>query len=133
MTVLVPALSITQAANTTAAVPGQVIAYTLTITNTGQTTYTGATVTDSFAQMFDDATYDGNATATAGALSYASPVLTWTGTLAPGASAVITYTITANNPDTGDKLVITTVASTAAGSTARPAPPAARASSSSRS
>ena len=46
VTVLVPALSIVQSANATSAVPGQVIGYTLTVTNTGQTPYTGATVTD---------------------------------------------------------------------------------------
>jgi uncharacterized repeat protein (TIGR01451 family) len=118
--VLVPALSITQSANASSAVPGQVIGYTVTVTNTGQTPYTGAAVTDSFAQMLDDAAYDGDASATAGTLSYAAPVLTWTGTLAPGASAVITFTITANNPDTGDKLVITTVSSAAAGSSCPP-------------
>ncbi len=32
--------------------PGQVVGYTLTVTNTGQTPYTGiAVVTDSFAEM----------------------------------------------------------------------------------
>ena len=118
--VLTPALSIVQAANATSAVPGQVIGYTLTITNTGQTTYTGTTVTDSFAQMFDDAAYNGDASATVGTVTYASPVLTWTGTLAPSASAVITFSVTVNNPDTGDKQIITTAASTAAGSTCPP-------------
>ena len=123
-TVLTPALTITQAASTATtpatAVPGQVIGYTLTITNTGQTPYTSATVTESFAQMSDDAAYDGNATATAGAVSYASPVLTWTGDLAPGAAAVVTFSVTVNNPDTGGKQVITTAASAAAGSTCPP-------------
>ena len=90
------------------------------MTDTGQTPYSGAVVTDSFAQMADDAAYNGDATATTGALSYASPVLTWTGDLAPGASAVITYTFTVNNPDTGDKQVITTATSAAAGSTCPP-------------
>ena len=118
--VLVPALGITQSANTAAAVPGQAIGYTLTVTNSGQTSYTGAVVTDSFAQMLDDATYNGGASATAGTVSYAAPVLTWTGDLAPGGSAVITFTITANSPDTGDKLVITTAASAAAGSSCPP-------------
>ena len=61
---LIPGLTITQAASTTSAVPGQVITYTLTITNTGQTPYTGAAVTDSFAQMLDDAAYNGDAAAT---------------------------------------------------------------------
>ncbi len=58
--------------------------------------------------------------ATSGTVSYASPVLTWTGDLAPGASAVITYSVTVNNPDTGDKLVITTVSSAATGSSCPP-------------
>ena len=43
--VLTPALTIVKTANTTAAVPGQpVISYTVTVTDTGQTPYTGATV-----------------------------------------------------------------------------------------
>ena len=78
VTVLVPALSITQAANATAAVPGQVIGYTLTITNTGTAPYAGTAVTDSFAGVLDDAAYDGDASASSGTVAYASPVLTWT-------------------------------------------------------
>jgi uncharacterized repeat protein (TIGR01451 family) len=118
--VLTPALTIVMAANATAAVPGQRVTVTLTVTDTGQTPYTGAVVTDSFAKMADDAGYDGDAAATIGALSYASPVLTWTGNLAPGDSATITYTVTVDNPDTGDKLVINTVASAAVGSSCPP-------------
>jgi choice-of-anchor A domain-containing protein/uncharacterized repeat protein (TIGR01451 family) len=125
--VVIPALTISQATSTTSAVPGQVIGYTLTITNTGQTTYTSAVVTDSFAEMSDDAAYNGDAAAvitgtstSAGPVSYTSPTLTWTGDLAVGASVTITFTVTVNNPDTGDKLVITTAASTAVGSTCPP-------------
>ena len=40
---------------------GQVVGYTLTVTNTGQTPYTGATVTDSLAEVLDDAAYDSDA------------------------------------------------------------------------
>ena len=64
--VLIPGLSITQSADTAAAVPGQVIGYTLTITNTGTAPYAGAVVTESFAEMFDDAAYDGDASPTPG-------------------------------------------------------------------
>ena len=120
VTVLTPALSIVKTANASTAVPGQTIGYTVTITNTGQTPYSGAVVTDSFAEMADDAVYNGNASATAGSLSFTSPVLTWTGDLAVGASAVITYTVTVNNPDTGDKLVINSVSSAATGSSCPP-------------
>ncbi|MGA2831379.1 MAG: putative Ig domain-containing protein [Streptosporangiaceae bacterium] len=119
-TVLTPALTITQTASTTApAVPGQTIGFTITVTNTGQTTYTSTTVTASLAQMANDATFD-SATPTTGAVVFTSPTLTWTGTLAPAAAAVITYTVTVDSPDTGDKLVIATVTSTAAGSTCPP-------------
>ena len=120
VTVLTPALSIVKTANASSVVPGQVIGYTITVTNTGQTPYTGAVVTDSLAALFDDAAYDNDATTTAGSLSYTSPNLTWTGDLAPGAAAVITYTVTVNNPDTGDKLLVNTVTSTATGSTCPP-------------
>ena len=117
---LTPALTIVKTASTTAAVPGAVIGYTITVTNTGQTPYAGAAVTDSFAKMSDDAAYNGDAAATAGSLSYAAPVLTWTGDLAAGAAAVITYTVTVHNPDTGGKLVINSVSSAAAGSACPP-------------
>ena len=121
-TVLVPGLSVVQTPSTTTPVPGQVIGYTLTVTDTGQTPYAGAVVTTSFAQMLDDATYDNDAILTSGGgtVSYASPVLTWTGNLNPGDTATITYSVTVNNPDTGDKLVITTAASAATGSTCPP-------------
>ena len=122
VTVQIPALSITQAANTTAAVPGQQVTFTVIIADTGPTAYTGVTVTDTL-KMLDDAAYGGDAaaavtagTGTAGSVSYTSPVLTWTGNLAPGGAVTITYTATVNNPDTGDKLLAAAAASTAAGS-----------------
>ena len=75
-------------------------------------------VTDSFAQMFDDAAYNGDAATT----GTGAPVLHQPGADLdrgpgpPAPSAVITFTVTVNNPDTGDKLVIITAASAAAGS-----------------
>ncbi|MGD0705108.1 MAG: hypothetical protein ABSA02_35125, partial [Trebonia sp.] len=119
-TVLIPGLTITNIPSTATPVPGSVVGYTLTITNTGQTAYTGATVTDNIASMLDDAAYDGDAAVTAGGVSYAGGVVTWTGTLAPGAAAVVTFSVTVNNPDTGDKLLVATAASAAPGSTCPP-------------
>ena len=49
-------------------------------------------------------------------MSFASPDLTWTGTLAVGASSTMTFSVTVNNPDTGDKVMVNTVTSAAAGS-----------------
>ena len=120
VTVLTPALTIVTTADATAAVPGQPVTVTVTVTNTGQTPYSGAVVTDSLAGALDDAAYNNDASATTGSVSYAAPVLTWTGNLAVGASAVITYTITVNDPDTGDKVIINTATSAAVGSACPP-------------
>ena len=115
--VLIPALTITPTANTVAAAPGTAIGYTVTVTNSGQTAYTGATFTDSLAGALDDASYDGGAAADAGSVSYSSPNLTWTGDLAVGAVATITFSVTVNSPDTGDKVLVTAVTSATVGST----------------
>ena len=118
--VLIPALTITATANTATAAPGTVIGYTVTVTDSGQTPYTGATFTDSLAGALDDASYDGDAAATAGSVTYSSPNLTWTGNLAVGATATITFSVTVNNPDTGDKVLVTAVTSATVGSTCPP-------------
>ncbi len=55
------------AAGTTA--PGAVVHYTVTVANTGQTPYTGATFTDPLTGVLDDATYNGDAAATAGTVA----------------------------------------------------------------
>ena len=99
---LTPALTIVKTASTATAGPGQQVTYTLTVTDTGQTPYTGASVTDPLAGVLDDAAYNNDAAATAGTVSYASPALAWTGDLTPGGSAAITYSVTIDNPDTGD-------------------------------
>jgi uncharacterized repeat protein (TIGR01451 family) len=40
----------------------------VTVTNSGQTPYTGATFTDPLSGVLDDATYNSNAAATAGSV-----------------------------------------------------------------
>ena len=102
--VLTPALTIVTTASATAAVPGQPVTVTVTVTDTGQTPYSGAVVTDYF---------PGRLPGRRGLQrrrrrhhrigELRLPVLTWTGNLAVGASAVITYTMTVHDPDTGDK------------------------------
>ena len=54
--------------------------------------------------------------ATAGSVSFASSALTWTGDLAVGASATITFSVTVKDPDTGDKILVNTVTSATTGS-----------------
>jgi len=120
--VLIPALTLSQSASTNAALPGQTVTYTVTVANTGQTPYTGATVTDTLLNL-DEADYNNDASASSGTVSYAEPVLTWTGDLAVGATVTITFTVTVHNPPTGDKAMTTTLASTDPGSSCPPASP----------
>jgi len=119
--VLIPVLTITKTASTTTTTPGSTVGYTITVTDTGPTPYTGATVTDDLEGVLNDAAYNNDAAATAGTVGFASPNLTWTGDLAPGDTATITYTVTVDNPDTGDKILDNSVSSDAMGSTCPPA------------
>ena len=114
--VLTPALTITAAAAPATATPGATVSYTLTVTDTGQTPYTGATFTDPLTGVLDDAAYTGDASATAGTVTYTAPDLSWTGDLNPGDTAIITFSVTVDNPDTGDHLLASTLTSATAGS-----------------
>jgi uncharacterized repeat protein (TIGR01451 family)/fimbrial isopeptide formation D2 family protein len=120
VTVLIPVLTITKTADTATTTPGSVVGYTITIKDDGPTTFTGATVTDSLTGILGDANYNNDANATIGAVSFASPTLTWTGGLSPGVTAVVTYSVTVHNPDTGENLLANTAASSAIGSTCPP-------------
>jgi uncharacterized repeat protein (TIGR01451 family) len=120
LTVVTPQLTISKSASTTATVPGGSVGYTITVHNTGQTAYTGAVATDSMVGLLDDATYDGNASATAGVVSTTATTVSWTGDLAIGATATITYSVTARSPATGDKTMVNLVTSTEVGSTCPP-------------
>ncbi|MET8143648.1 hypothetical protein ABZU32_25380, partial [Sphaerisporangium sp. NPDC005288] len=114
-TVLIPELTITVASGAATVVAAGTVAYTITIANTGQTPYIGATVSAALADVLDDAVYNGDATATSGTVTYAAPTLTWTGNLAVGATATVTFTVTTGNPISGDGVLTTTVTSAATG------------------
>ncbi len=116
MTVLIPALAITKTATVSTTTPGSTVGFTITVDDTGQTPYPGITVTDPLGGVLTDGIYNNNAIASSGTVSYISPTLTWTGDLTPGVTATITYSVTVNNPDTGDKLLINTVTTAATGS-----------------
>ena len=98
------------------AAPGAVVHFTVTVTNSGLVAYTGATFTDPLTGVLDDAVYGNDAGASSGTVSYASPNLTWTGNLAAGASATITFSVTISNPDTGNNVLTSTITSGTAGS-----------------
>lgn len=81
---------------------GDTVTYSVTLTNDGESDFTAgapATVNDDLTAVLDDAQYQGDAEADTedGAVSYAEPVLTWTGPLAAGDSVTITYTVLVTN------------------------------------
>ena len=115
VTVDIAALTIVNTASVSTTTPGSTVAYAVTVTNTGQTLSAGVSVTDPLTGVLDDAAFGNDATTSSGSVTYASPNLTWTGDLAPGAAAIITFSVTVHNPATGDKSLISTVTSAAAG------------------
>ncbi|MCB7135723.1 DUF7927 domain-containing protein [Cellulosimicrobium marinum] len=87
--------------------PGDVVAYTVVVTNTGTFVYTDddpAEVTDDLSAVLDDAAWNDDAAAApdVGAVAFAEPELTWSGPLDPGADVTLTYSVTVNAPATGD-------------------------------
>jgi uncharacterized repeat protein (TIGR01451 family) len=115
-TTLVGELAIVKTVNITSALPGQAVTYQITVSNTGQTAVTGVSVTDDLTGVLDDATLTGSPTATRGSASFATPLLHWTGDLGPAENAVITYTVTVLQPDTGDHRLDNSVSSPTPGS-----------------
>ncbi|MFD8528088.1 beta strand repeat-containing protein [Streptosporangium canum] len=115
--VLVPGLTITKSADVSTTTPGSVVRYTIAVTNSGQTPYTGATVTDALAGVLDAAVYNGDAVATGGTVAYTEPVLTWTGALPVDAGAVVTFSVTVADPATGNAELDNQVTSATTGST----------------
>lgn len=101
----------------TAVVPGQVINFTVTATNTGSTQLTGAEFSDDMSGVLDDATWDGQVSATIGTATAdaAAGTIAWTGDLAPGESARVTYAVTVKASGLGDARVSNRVVSNTPG------------------
>ncbi|MGM7697928.1 DUF6923 family protein [Microbacterium sp. A84] len=109
----VSALRVEKTSTSTEVVPGDVVEYQIVITNTGQVDYTSAnpaSFTDDLAAVLDDANYNDDAASGSGAgIEYVDGVLEWTGPLAIGASVTVTYSVTVNDPASGDSRLENTV------------------------
>ncbi|MDN4614117.1 hypothetical protein P5G50_06590 [Leifsonia sp. F6_8S_P_1B] len=103
------AMTVTKTADRTDVVPGDTVTFTVTVKNSGAVDYTAAapaSFTDDLSAVLDDAVYNGDAS---GGATYAAPTLSWSGPLAVGDTAIVTYSVTVNNPDTGDRTLRNTV------------------------
>ncbi|MGA9581350.1 MAG: LPXTG cell wall anchor domain-containing protein, partial [Allosphingosinicella sp.] len=115
--VVVPIRSfeVSKTVDVTTADPGDVVTYTVTVTSVGTAPYTDETpagFSDDLTAVLDDAAYDENASATVGEVSYAEPTLTWAGPLAVDETVTVTYSVTVNDPDNGDHVLVNTVTPT---------------------
>ncbi|MFF3017254.1 isopeptide-forming domain-containing fimbrial protein [Streptomyces sp. NPDC057939] len=117
-TCVTPAYTIAKTAKPGRAVDeGDTITYKVTVKNTGTTAASG-NFTDDLSDVLDDAALvPGSVTSTTGSATVADETLTWTGTLAPGATATVTYKVKVNAPDTGDRRLVNAAAPTAPGGT----------------
>ncbi len=98
----VAALAVAKSAAPPSLGPGDTLTYTLTMTNPGGGVFAGAVVTDDLTGVLDDAMFNDDAVASSGSVSFAEPVLTWTGDVPAGGTVTVTYSVTVNDPPTGD-------------------------------
>ena len=115
-TVTVAVLAITNTSSVSTTTPGGVVRFTATFTNTGQVAYTGITIASNITDVLDDATPNGDQTATSGTLTLTATGISWTGSIPVGGTVTVTGTVTVNNPDTGNKVLASTLATRRAGS-----------------
>ncbi|MCM2389723.1 DUF7507 domain-containing protein [Streptomyces albipurpureus] len=94
--------------------PGAEVPYTITVRNNGGA-IVDASFTDDLSDLLDDAVYNDDATATVGSVTFSSPDLEWSGTLAPGETATITFSVTVKRRPFGDLRLDNTVVSTTPG------------------
>lgn len=99
--------------------PGGKITYTVTVAQTGPGALTGVNISDDLSAVLDDATYNNDATASAGTVNVTSPTLAWTGDLPVGAVVTITYSVTVAPQGTGDGTITNTISAETPGGTTR--------------
>ncbi|MFS0712948.1 DUF11 domain-containing protein [Microbacterium sp. 2P01SA-2] len=104
---------VVKSTTSTVVVPGDVVQYTVEVTNTGQVAYTAdapASFSDDLSAVLDDATYNVDAASTSGAgVTYDEPRLSWAGALDVGQTVTVTYSVTVNDPAAGDRRLDNTV------------------------
>lgn len=114
---LVKSFRIEKSADKTEFRPGDVVTYTITLTNTGEVAYddqSPVTWDDPLTDVLDDAAYNNDVSG--GVVWNDVDTLSWTGPLAVAQSIEFTYSVTVRNPNTGDRSMYNRVTSPTEGS-----------------
>ncbi|MEV6395539.1 DUF11 domain-containing protein [Streptomyces sp. NPDC051907] len=102
LSVPVADLEVTKTASATTVAPGDTVTYTITAENVSGRDYPNARFGDDLTDNLDDAVYNLDARATVGTVSYEVPRIRFVGDIPAGRSATLTYTVTVDDPVTGD-------------------------------
>ena len=97
-----PGYTITKKVDAAEAKPGDLVTYEIAIKNTGTSPYTShhpVTITDDLSDVLDDAVFVGSITSGA---YISGSILTWSGPLAVGGTANISYTVRVMEPGAGN-------------------------------
>ncbi|MFD6436475.1 hypothetical protein [Streptomyces venezuelae] len=109
LSVPVPDLRVTKTASPTKVKPGGKLTYTVKAKNISKLPYPGARFSDDLSGNLDDATYNEDAKATTGSVSYTKPRLGYVGDIGPGETATVTYSVTVKDPVRGDGKLLNNV------------------------
>ncbi|MEV5607900.1 isopeptide-forming domain-containing fimbrial protein [Streptomyces sp. NPDC052225] len=113
LSVPVPDLEITKTASPATVRPGDTVTYTVKAENISKLDYPNAKFTDDLTENLDDATYNNDAKASVGNVSYTAPKINFTGDIPAGKTATVTYSVKVKDPVGGDgKLTNNIVADT---------------------
>ncbi|WP_327355253.1 DUF7927 domain-containing protein [Streptomyces sp. NBC_01304] len=102
LSVPVPDLEVTKTASPAKVAPGGTLTYTVKAKNISKLPYPGAKFSDDLTDNLDDATYNNDAKASMGDVSYSEPKISYLGDIPAGQTATITYSVKVNDPKTGD-------------------------------
>lgn len=100
---------ITRSTSSTTSRPGETIAHTVQVTNTGPVDFPAASFKEDLSTVLDSATYNGDVKTTQGTIDYAEPHLAWSADLAPGATATVTYSVTVTDAREGDAMLTSAI------------------------
>ncbi|GAA1785119.1 hypothetical protein GCM10009682_03970 [Luedemannella flava] len=117
-----PSMTIVKSASPAASVaPQGTVTYTVTVTN-GSIAFTGAAFTDNLTGVVDDATYNLDAVATAGSVTWnaGASTINWSGSLTPGQVFTVTYSVKVNR--TGNGQLLNSVSTASGASNCSPGP-----------